>query len=421
MKKKIKFYNFVLLSMVILSSKLNATTDISNIPLENELNLQYNFKCEYNLNFNDDGNKYKITLFYYDSDVNLYYNLNELKNSTTFSQNGINDSATYLQFNKKDFVEKFNEANFICPNIYSKTDTTSVTLYPYEVVDTGVIINMPNNSEAIINPKLSDEKKAQLLDKKNGIQECDERVYLAPGGIITKNLLSSYVDKDFLFDKQLSFTMKFDKKYNKRYIVLYYGDNSSQTELYDENTDLTFSLGNFDSKHDIMIMFLGKDNWGNGNECPKVNDGYNCRYVDKIAGKSTLLFTKTVTSEVCAFPKQSSQTVDKATAEIKYEITRTISRNKSTCLEILATKNDNLVKFLQNAWTIIKIASIILTILLSILDLMNVITKDKDNLKSVVNKCIRRLVIVLIILLIPTIIDMVGSMFGVDDILCGIK
>lgn len=103
-------------------------------------------------------------------------------------------------------------------------------------------------------------------------------------------------------------------------------------------------------------------------------------------------------------------------------INNSISTEKSSCEKLLGGANSNLIKFMQSAWTIIKVAVIIITILMGIFDFIGSITKSKDELMACVNKSVKRLVIVVIILLLPTVIDFIGStIFKVDNILCGIK
>lgn len=98
-----------------------------------------------------------------------------------------------------------------------------------------------------------------------------------------------------------------------------------------------------------------------------------------------------------------------------------ISPNESTCEELLGGTDSKIVKFIQNAWTIVKVASIIITIVLGIIEFISATSKDKDVLMEIVNKTIKRLILVIIILLLPTVVDIIGNILGTDNILCGIK
>ncbi len=121
----------------------------------------------------------------------------------------------------------------------------------------------------------------------------------------------------------------------------------------------------------------------------------------------------------------SSATVSKdytIDTDPRLKIDANISTKSSTCEQLLGGKNSNLIKYLQSAWTIVKIGAIIITIIMAIIDFMTVITKEKDELKECLNKNIKRLIIVIIILLMPTIIDFIGeTIFNSPNVLCGIK
>lgn len=95
-----------------------------------------------------------------------------------------------------------------------------------------------------------------------------------------------------------------------------------------------------------------------------------------------------------------------------------IGTDKSSCEDILG---DSLIEFLQNAWTTVKVVSIVLVLAFNIMDFVGTVGKDKDALMESVNKSIKRLVIVILILLLPTFIDLIGNLLGQNNILCGIK
>ena len=110
--------------------------------------------------------------------------------------------------------------------------------------------------------------------------------------------------------------------------------------------------------------------------------------------------------------------VNIGSSDWSWELGGEISLNTSTCTQLLSNE---LINFIQNAWTIVKVLAILITIALGILDFVNAASKDKDILMESVNKTVKRLVLVIIILLIPTLIEIIGELFGIEDILCGIK
>lgn len=77
--------------------------------------------------------------------------------------------------------------------------------------------------------------------------------------------------------------------------------------------------------------------------------------------------------------------------------------------------------YLNKAFFIMKIVSILGVILFSMLDFASQITANKDNLIPTAKKCGKRLIMVILLLLLPTFIDMIGNIIGQQDILCGIK
>lgn len=100
-----------------------------------------------------------------------------------------------------------------------------------------------------------------------------------------------------------------------------------------------------------------------------------------------------------------------------------VSAKSGTCSSYLgvAGEGDNIATLLDKIYTLIKLGSIIVVILMSSLEFANSVTKNKDDLMDVVKRFAKRLIIMVIILLLPSFIDLLGSLFGIEDILCGIK
>ena len=100
-----------------------------------------------------------------------------------------------------------------------------------------------------------------------------------------------------------------------------------------------------------------------------------------------------------------------------------ISKDAGTCESYLglADEEGKPAYYLQIAFTIIKLVSIILVVVMSMIEFAGTITSDKDKLKEAINKFVKRLIIVIVLLLIPTFIDMIGNILDIENILCGIK
>ena len=91
-------------------------------------------------------------------------------------------------------------------------------------------------------------------------------------------------------------------------------------------------------------------------------------------------------------------------------------------MQILGGNGGQLIAFIQSAWTIVKVVTIVITVLFGVFDFLKAASNDKDVLMESVNKTVKRLVLVLIVLMLPTIIDIIGDvLLGVEDIMCGIK
>lgn len=87
----------------------------------------------------------------------------------------------------------------------------------------------------------------------------------------------------------------------------------------------------------------------------------------------------------------------------------------------LAKTEGSIANLLDKIFFVIKVGSIILVIILSMLDFASSTIKSKDELMISVKKLVTRLIILLILLMLPTFIDILGNMLGKENILCGIK
>lgn len=108
-----------------------------------------------------------------------------------------------------------------------------------------------------------------------------------------------------------------------------------------------------------------------------------------------------------------------ADTDYNFNITiKPFDSSRDVCMNLLGS---NVAAYLQTAYTLIKIISIVLVIVLSMLDITKTITQDKDELMKAVKKWVTRLIVLIAILLLPTFIDLIGDMIGYEDILCNIK
>lgn len=110
----------------------------------------------------------------------------------------------------------------------------------------------------------------------------------------------------------------------------------------------------------------------------------------------------------------------------KFPYSPIISEKVGVCKDYLGYANDDnpgeIADFLDTIYTIIKIGSILLTIVMSMFDISGVVSKSKDELFPTLKKWTTRLIILVIVLLAPTFIEMLGDIIlGTKNCLCGIK
>lgn len=180
---------------------------------------------------------------------------------------------------------------------------------------------------------------------------------------------------------------------------IYYEDFKKYFTLSSEETDKFLNEYSFDS-----------DN------CPSIHL--------EICGRSKKAFcittTKTASSVEASedFSTDADEDKNKFAEDLGWFKDLEISHEVGSCMDYVGP---TLAKYLQTIYTIIKVVAILLTIVMSMIDLVNAITKNKDELMPTVKKWATRLIIVIIILLLPTFIDLIGNIAGKEDILCGIK
>ena len=80
------------------------------------------------------------------------------------------------------------------------------------------------------------------------------------------------------------------------------------------------------------------------------------------------------------------------------------------------------LQFIQTAFTVIRIVTPILVVVLIIMDFVTAVTSQKeDDMKKAQKKAIRRLIIGVIIMFVPTIVNLILDSVGQGFTTCGIK
>lgn len=248
---------------------------------------------------------------------------------------------------------------------------------------------------------------------------------------------------------KLTFDFKDSDKLNVANISLYKEENNNKT-VFNEAKDILScnyktNIGNISIEsdgetfwfnsgditiltHDITINdFL--DNNGNllgKNNCPNLyfvctnRNGKYCSIYNKSVGQGTSVEGNSNVSgeDIVDFETGKEDEVSNVST------CNTSSYSPNTCAYYLGNAEDNdescPAYWLNYVFQIVKYASIILVIVMDTIDLATAVAKEGIEPK-LIKKCVMRLVICIIILLLPTLINSIGALFGLDGLLCGIK
>lgn len=163
------------------------------------------------------------------------------------------------------------------------------------------------------------------------------------------------------------------------------------------------------------------------------NGNYKCPYLNVYSGNGNNFAIYLSESNVDgAVPpdtedsvtkEESKEIVEEGTKNIINNFDIEISKKIGVCTDYLGKASDagKPAHFIDGIFDIAKIAIIIVTIVLTMLDFISASSKDKTELSKVILKNSKRLIVLLILILLPTFIDILGRIAGIDDILCGIK
>ncbi len=367
---------------------------------------------------------------YYDLEVRLYddetvkffVDNKELENNWYLRDVKDGDFGNYIvHYNAKEFIENAKkDGNITCPAITTQLmDGTFTILFGegYQNDSITFFAGKVKSGYPKINSSLSSDKQQELQDKV--IEE------ILPGCDFSynKNKLKD-IDKDLNFH----FFKKSDGKY---YIRMNFDrSNSSEIEYTDEN-GAYISVGGYNfefHKGELSSFFPTNSNQDENpficikNEDISITLTYNDGNI-----KNVLITTDKDYAKDNSYYGDVSNLNNGTTSEFyenEYNFEEKVSSVTGICTDYLGSVDDseyNLAKLLNTVYMFIKIFSIVLLILFSLIDFAKSVAQSKDDLMKSVVKFGKRLVILLIILLLPTFIDMLGNLFGITDILCGIK
>lgn len=400
----------LIVSLTVFSDKLYAVSE------------GYQFTCFYNdFKFEENGKSFKIQVDVYDTEIKVF-NIVESESSKIESGDFLNSHEITLNseinsaihFSKKT-DSFYSDGKAFCPiATIDHTLPDSLTL-SFDRIDINPNLKIENNPKRELPEKLGASKEEQeKFEEENSdeiLLDCNDNgedpYYYEPGSYNNGESIFGNERGKIVFEYQLSFNI-IKYKSGKVKIKTNYGSQKN-TIYYDVNNKTGSSNLSINSQYSISFLDLGSLE-----SCPEI---YFCYYGGD-------LYTFTANKTNCLYEEQASKTVDKETAEntgLKFQTINPgagIGGGKFNCKDLL---NENLIEFIKKVFTIVKVIAILIAITLGIIDFVNAASKEKDELMIAVKKASIRLTLTILVLLLPTIIEIVGKLLGRSDILCGIK
>lgn len=413
----------------------------------------YTFYCKYLLKtpkytwdrngINEDGHKpFEVTIYV---DVNnkkatFIHNKSKIKNGQSwmsdygFSDWDVINLMPSIIIDEDSFYKFATEKGNDCPDISVKYDMVNGfdyhdTMYWKDsTAQSGLKINKAESSP-VYNSNLSEKEK----DKYN--QEEYKVVYECPEPFTY--LKNTYTSLDQDVEMRFFLTSKKETKIKLSYVhdgvVLSEGE-----EVFDPNSVITeIKVARVGMENSYTVFRFYKEDYNKffkdltatkftcPTEMPKIQrayEGTSLGYDPYIVGYDEKIFKNNGYGEQFELVEGDAETARNEMGMI-YNYMVKVSPKSGVCTDYLgsASEDNTVANLLDDVYDVIKIGSIILVIVLSMLEFSGVVTKSKDELMAAVKKLATRLVILIIILLLPTFIDMLGELFGIKDILCGIK
>lgn len=407
----------------------------------------YQFYCEYEnipkFGANaSDKKSIKLRVYVYGNGDSKFYEVNDSKETEVVTKTAPNYGFVISDYSLKaeDFYKHTKkDGKNVCPNIGAKAGVSEIRGYKHNYYtltfgDDNKDVNQYPSSGLTINPKLNntDEGNDILNNTVTITHECSG-----------KSLLKSDYE-NLRYNVEISLYMN---SLGKKFVKIKYGNYYGEAEFDPVNgADIEVVYQYYQTGYQTIplkdhFLFYGEDDSiifsqdeeqikNNTFTCPSVLPSIG---IDKtsmsnsangsIASQGGIRYTVAYSDEVAkAYGKDNTfhGTVD-ATLEDLFNFT--IDDKPGFCVDYLgeASTEGTVANFLDGIFSIIKIGSIILVIVLSMLEFAQVTTKSKDELMAVVRKFVIRLVVLSVLLLLPTFIDMIGNIIGIEDILCGIK
>lgn len=317
-------------------------------------------------------------------------------------------------FIEKDQVESSmkNGNSYSCPSLMYSTDITD------DNVDS-IIIHMANSF--------------YCSDSATAMVDCNSML-LVDGSIIDEEGTKTSKIDDCSFDFRVP-------NVNRDYSINFdlYSDNSIKWSAKGVNGDVNFNLDYpvyFYDKENRIIVKIDKDDIkkllsSDGSKLTCKNGSVCELNISLVADHEYI-----ITSDINKCPKRlidgsnnanntttSDGAIPGSTVDGKLDPTKPSTNVSSACVDYLghASNDGTIAHFLDNIWDIIKYGSIILVIVFAMIDFAKAASNDKEKMPVVLKRAVMRLIFLVVLLMLPTIVEALGSLAGVDGILCGIK
>ena len=409
----------------------------------------YLFYCDYSLPvyniLTQKTEKRPLRAYIYNNKTAKFFDIS--KDSATeivyTSYQGMTTSEYYFDINKYYEEATKEDGKYVCPSIGAELKTVDIRGYKrnyyYLSFDSNdnSVNKYPSTTGAIMNPDLEGTEEGDKIE--SGIVKITHQC--SPKSIVSDK------DNKLRYSVEITLYMKSD---GKKYVKVRYGTYVGEAEFDSVNgARVDVVIGKYSTPsgsipikdlflfygEDANIMFSQNTMQINNNTftCPTVLPSIGIDKTSVGNGPSGSLTSTGGTIYTVAYSQEVkdeygkddtfNETVDVPLGELLENNSQIVSGNRGTCTYYLgsASDNDSIAKFLDQIYTLIKIGAILIVIVMTMLELAGTVTGNKDNLTEVLMKGVKRLVILVIILLLPTFIDLIGNIFDIEDILCGIK
>jgi hypothetical protein len=418
MKKKVSFLLMFLFIFILYFPSYEADTVSSG----------YYYYCDYNIMMVHSADTLPFTAYVYENSVEVIINDSEKLvagkkgNYTGYvSWGGMDSSEKFLSFSFDEFLNAASkDGKYTCPSIIAtSTDVSSVSLkFGSDKVgdDTFSVLTRSSTTDIskTINKNLSKEDQDKILGKQEVIDKsCSFRF---PNNVLNHMELGSDMIVTYYVDN------------NVGYVELKIGTNTDRapypkTSSYNATLQLNYAGKSkyFNFYYDDYSKIFRETKWGS----VRVNCPSSAPKIDFAREANSDYFVITYSNKVLD-DIGTGNAIEGSTninGSDGYKPGTSISSESGVCTDYLghADTEDTIANLLNRIYLLIKVGSIVVVILMSMLEFARNVTDGKDNLMEIVKKFAKRLVILVVILLLPTFIDMLANLFGIEDILCGIK